>query len=116
MKQKKSIQKRLKRVNNLISSPKFSFKTRRNQEKIQNKRRRKPISYRGKISFWKSFLVGKENFLIKKILSFFVVNSIFLTFGKIYKRNNLDMKKLVFAVAAASFSFCGLPEGGNKEF
>ena len=46
---------------------------------------------------------------------FFVVNSIFLTFGKIYKRNNLDMKKLVFAVAAASFLVsCGLPEGGNK--
>jgi hypothetical protein len=44
-----------------------------------------------------------------------VVNSIFLTFGKIYKRNNLDMKKLVFAVAAASFLVsCGLPEGGNK--
>lgn len=44
-----------------------------------------------------------------------MVNSIFLTFGKIYKRNNLDMKKLVFAVAAASFLVsCGLPEGGNK--
>lgn len=44
-----------------------------------------------------------------------MVNSIFLTFGKIYKRNNLDMKKLVFAVATASFLVsCGLPEGGNK--
>ena len=44
-----------------------------------------------------------------------MVNSIFLTFGKIYKRNNLDMKKLIFAVAAASFLVsCGLPEGGNK--
>ncbi len=44
-----------------------------------------------------------------------MVNSIFLTFGKIYKRKNLDMKKLVFAVAAASFLVsCGLPEGGNK--
>lgn len=44
-----------------------------------------------------------------------MVNSIFLTFGQIYKRNNLDMKKLVFAVAAASFLVsCGLPEGGNK--
>ena len=44
-----------------------------------------------------------------------MVNSIFLTFGKIYKRNNLDMKKLVFAVAAASFLVsCGLPEGGKK--
>ena len=44
-----------------------------------------------------------------------MVNSIFLTFGKIYKRNNLDMKKLVFAVAAACFLVsCGLPEGGNK--
>ena len=44
-----------------------------------------------------------------------MVNSIFLTFGKIYKRNNLDMKKLVFAVAVASFLVsCGLPEGGNK--